>query len=234
MTAMRPLLVRGLALTCLACLGACASAPKGAVEPLAFPALPAAPAAAPTNGAIYQADNSLALFEDRRARRVGDVITINIVEKAAANKQASTSVGRGSSVDDKISALFGLPLTTPVLPLAGRSLNADLSASSSNKFEGKGSSAQSNSFIGTITATVVQVQANGNLVVSGEKRVRINQGEEYIRLAGVVRPESIAADNSVLSTQVANARIEYRGSGSIDEAQRMGWLQRFFMNVWPF
>lgn len=212
-------------------LAGCATAPKGPTEPLAFPALPANPEPAPANGAIYQAQTSMALFEDRRARRVGDVLTINIIEKASASKQASTSLNRASSTDNKISALFGLPLGFG--NIAGGQFTPNLAGSSSNKFEGKGASAQNNSFIGTITATVVQVQANGNLVISGEKHVRINQGTEYIRLAGVVRPESIGPDNTVLSTQVANARIEYRGSGTIDESQRMGWLQRFFMSVWP-
>lgn len=226
------LFVTALVLGCASALSACASAPKGPIEPLVLPATPAAAPAPVANGAIYQPHNNLALFEDRRARRVGDVLTINIIEKASASKQASTSVGRSSSTDNKISALFGLPLGFG--SIGGGQFTPNLGASSDNQFEGKGASAQNNSFVGTITATVVQVQPNGNLVVSGEKHVRINQGTEYIRLAGVVRPESIGPDNTVLSTQVANARIEYRGSGSLDEAQKMGWLQRFFMSVWPF
>lgn len=227
-------LSRAFLLIALLGLGACASTPPEPIQPLAFPATPSAPAPKPADGAIYQAGNGMALFEDRRARRVGDIITVQIVENASANKQASTSTGRSSSVDNKISALFGLPTTTRVLPVIGSSLNGNLGASGDNKFDGKGSSALSNSFVGTITATVVQVQPNGNLVIAGEKHVRLNQGNEYIRLAGVVRPESISADNTVLSTQVADARLEYRGSGVIDDAQKMGWLQRFFLNVWPF
>lgn len=216
-------------------LGACATPPKGPVTQLTPPATPISRDAIPVNGAIYQSLSNRTFFEDRRAHHVGDVITINIVEKAVASKEASTSTGRKSSIDNQIDTLLGLPTTTRPFGLTGGvGLNANVSASGDSSFEGKGSSAQNNSFISTITTTVTEVLPNGNLVVSGEKLVQINQGEEYIRFAGTVRPESVGADNTVLSSQVANARIEYRGSGSIDDNQRMGWLQRAFVQVWPF
>jgi flagellar L-ring protein FlgH len=105
---------------------------------------------------------------------------------------------------------------------------------SSNKFAGQGASSSSNNFTGTITVTVIQVLGNGNMIVSGERQIGINQGSEFVRFSGVVNPTNIINGNTVSSTQVADARIEYRGNGYIDEAQTMGWLSRFFLTVAPF
>jgi flagellar L-ring protein precursor FlgH len=110
----------------------------------------------------------------------------------------------------------------------------DISAGSDNSLDGKGSSSADNNFTGTITVTVTDVLANGNLLVSGEKQVAINQGNEYIRFSGVINPAYVTAGNTVNSVQVADARIEYRGTGYIDEAQQMGWLARFFQIISPF
>jgi flagellar L-ring protein precursor FlgH len=125
-----------------------------------------------------------------------------------------------------VSALAGLP---------GKSfLGAGLNGSSNNSFEGKGESGSNNVFTGNVTVTVVDVLANGNLLVSGEKQVSINQGSEFVRFSGVVNPTTIAAGNTVSSTKVADARIEYKGNGYLDETQTMGWLARFFLTVLPF
>lgn len=110
---------------------------------------------------------------------------------------------------------------------------ADMEASGGNSFNGKGGANASNTFSGTLTVTVDQVLANGNLHVVGEKQIAINQGTEFIRFSGVVNPRTISGSNSVPSTQVADARIEYVGNGYINEAQNMGWLQRFFLNLSP-
>jgi flagellar L-ring protein FlgH len=106
-------------------------------------------------------------------------------------------------------------------------------ANSANAFSGKGASSADNNFTGTITVTVIEVLPNGNLVVSGEKQVAINQGNEFIRFSGVVNATQISGANTVQSTQVADARIEYRANGYIDEAQVMGWLARFFLTFMP-
>lgn len=186
------------------------------------------PAAAPVgNGSIYQAGyTSRSLFEDRRARNVGDTLIIAINEKISASKKSSSAASRKGS--DK--------LDVPILGAlsGGNILRTPLSASSENTFEGKGDSSSNNAFTGTITVTVIEVLPNGNLLVSGEKQMSINQGGEFVRFSGVINPINISSSNSVSSTQVADARMEYKGTGYIDEAQTMGWLARFFMSVSPF
>lgn len=180
----------------------------------------------PGNGAIYQASFVRPLFEDRRARLVGDTISINIVEKTQAAKKSNTGAERSQSFDVSVPTIMQLP---------GKSAQGiALSADDSSKFSGKGESAANNTFTGTITCTVIEVLPNGNLLVSGEKLVAINQGEEFIRFSGIVNPANITAANVVTSTQVADARIEYKANGFIDSAQVMGWLARFFLTFLPF
>lgn len=188
------------------------------------------PQALPATGGIYQPSMARPLFEDRHARNVGDIITINLVERNTAQKNANASAARGSSLTG------GISLTAPnIASLANAKLNglqADVSLDSD--FSGQGAAAANNVFNGTISVTVIEVYPNGNLLVSGEKMVAINQGNEFIRFSGVVNPVTVTAANTVQSTQVADARIEYRGSGFIDEANTMGWLQRFFVAISPF
>ena len=194
---------------------------------------PAPPVAHPqpsTNGAIFQPNhvayaNYQPLFEDRRARNVGDTLTIQINEKLNASKRATTAADRKG----------GLSFVVPEVQLGTRSYpGGSIKADSKNEFEGGGDSAANNVFTGTIAVTVIEVLPNGNLIVAGEKQIGINQGSEFIRLSGVVNPTFILAGNQVSSSTVADARIEYRGSGYIDEAQTMGWLARVFQSVMPF
>lgn len=182
--------------------------------------------AAPANGAIFQATHTRPLFEDRRARNIGDTLTINLVERNAAQKNSNATANRSSSLSGGITSLSRVPLSG----LAG--LNAE--AGMDSGFSGQGGAAANNAFNGTITVTVIEVYPNGNLLVSGEKQLAINQGNEFIRFSGVINPDTVTAANTVQSTQVADARIEYKGSGFIDESQRMGWLQRFFVALLPF
>jgi flagellar L-ring protein precursor FlgH len=182
--------------------------------------------APPANGSIYQPGVSRTLFEDRRARYVGDTMTIVISERTAASTQSNTSVSRSGSISAAVPVVKGLP---------GKSLQGmELSASSENSFEGEGDAAANNVFNGNIAVTVVEVLGNGNLLVSGEKQIAIGHGTEYIRLSGVVNPYFISTANTINSANVADARIEYKASGAISEAQVMGWLARFFMTVLPF
>lgn len=179
-----------------------------------------------TTGSIYQAGVSRTLFEDRRARYVGDTMTIGIAENTSASTKSNTNASRASSITASVPTVAGLP---------GKSLQGlDLSASSSNSLAGKGDAAANNVFTGNITVTVIEVLPNGNLLVSGEKQVSIGAGTEYIRLSGIVNPYFINAANTISSAQVADARIEYKEAGVISEAQVMGWLARFFMSVLPF
>ena len=180
----------------------------------------------PAPGAIYQeGGRGNALFEDRRPRHVGDILTIVISEKVNASKNSGSSASRTG----KANVAMG------VVPnfLGGLLGGLDASISGDNSLNGKGGSNAANNFSTVITVTVVNVLRNGNLVVSGEKQMLINQGTEFIRFSGVVNPQTVVGNNTVLSTQVADARIEYSAKGYINEAQTMGWLQRFFLNVMP-
>lgn len=185
------------------------------------------PAINQENGAIYQPGTArLALFEDRRARFIGDTLTIVLEERTSASKRTNSAANRSSE------ASIGIPRITklPGAPLVG----ADLAASTDSTFEGGGNSAANNAFTGNVAVTVIDVYPNGNLLVSGEKQITINQGTEFIRFSGVVNPVNIGSANTVSSTRVADARMEYKGRGYLSEAQTMGWLQRLFLSVSPF
>lgn len=221
------------AAVCLAAAGCNTVPPTQIHQPMtARPAPVPQPQLQASNGSIYQAAQTPSvyhgyrpLFEDRRARSVGDTLVIQINEKTAASKKSDSSAERNQNSTLGVSSLAGLP---------GKSfLNSSLDASSANKFDGKGAATSNNDFIGTITVTVTEVLPNGNLLVSGEKQIGINQGSEFVRFSGVVNPSTITG-NAVSSSQVADARMEYRANGYLDEAQTMGWLNRFFLNVLPF
>ena len=179
-----------------------------------------------TPGAIFNAAAARTLFEDRRARYVGDTLTINVAEKTSAAKNSQTKAERTSTVDNSLPTILGLPFKS----LQGLALGAD----SSTKFDGKGQNSSTNDFTSTITVTVIEVYPNGNLLVSGEKQIGLKDGEEFIRFSGVVNPITISVSNTVQSTQVADARLEYKANGFVDTAQVMGWLGRFFLTFLPF
>jgi flagellar L-ring protein precursor FlgH len=191
-------------------------------------ARPAQVARAPQqNGAIFQDGVSYRpLFEDRRARYVGDTLTILISEKTTASRDSANAATRSASTSFAVPVVQGLPFKG----MQG----AQLEANAKSDLNAKDQAAANNLFTGSIAVTVIDVLPNGNLVVAGEKQIGINQGSEFIRLSGVVNPTFIFANNQVSSTTVADARIEYRGSGYIDEAQTMGWLARVFQSVMPF
>jgi flagellar L-ring protein precursor FlgH len=207
-------------------LSACTTVPPTNVhQPMTARPAPRGENPAP-NGSIYQAGVSRTLFEDRRARYVGDTLTITITETTSASTASNTKASRSGSISASVPTVSGLP---------GKSLQGlELSASSDITHDGKGDAAAKNAFTGSITVTVIEVLANGNLLVSGEKQVSVGAGTEYIRLSGVVNPYFINAANTISSTNVADARIEYKESGVISEAQVMGWLARFFLSTLPF
>lgn len=181
------------------------------------------------NGAIYQAGYDVALFENSTARRVGDIVTIRLVENTNASKSSSTTTKKSTSLDLPGPILGGRPVTVNGTPILEASLDND------SAFDGAGSSKQSNQLTGDITVAVVKRLANGNLVVRGQKWVGINQGREYIRIQGVIRPIDVQPDNSIESTKVANASISYGGRGALADANAQGWLSRFFNSPWtPF
>jgi len=187
----------------------------------------------PADGAIFHAGiNERPLFEDKRARNIGDILTINIVEKVTGDRKSNS----GSTFAN--SATVNTPGVT-VGALAKVLLKAfSVTGSSDNSATTTGSGAASANMTGTITVTVIDVLANGNLQVSGEKQVALNNSDEFIRFSGVVNPITISNLNAVQSTQVADARIEYKNAGAMSEvikdAQSLGILGRFFMSVLPF
>ncbi|MDE2297042.1 MAG: flagellar basal body L-ring protein FlgH [Burkholderiales bacterium] len=179
------------------------------------------------NGAIFQAGQYRPLFEDHRARLVGDTITVQIVEKVSATQVSTSSIDKGGAIAAGVTAIPGVAGNSF---LAGR---ASLGLTSSNTFAGKGSTANSNDFSGTITATVIEVLPNGHLIVSGEKQIGVNHNVDVLRFSGQVDPHAIQPGNVVASAQIANVRIEQRGRGQQADAQGIGWLGRFFLNVLP-
>jgi len=181
---------------------------------------------ASANGSIYQATNSRPLFEDRRARFVGDTITVTITESTSASAKSNNKLDKTNTATASVNALSGLP---------GKGLlGLNLDASSANAFSGKGEAANNNVFTGNMTVTVIDVMPNGNLLVSGEKQLAIGHEQEFVRVSGVVNPSFIDFSNTIASSKIADARIEYKSSGQISEGQIMGWLARFFLNVMPF
>ncbi|WP_250526382.1 flagellar basal body L-ring protein FlgH [Caballeronia sp. GAWG2-1] len=211
-----------------AALAACGLVPK---EPIIQQPMTARPPQPPIGtrspGAIYNAGYAgRPLFEDQRPRNVGDILTIVISENVNATKSSAANTNRTGT------GAFAVPTVPGVF--GGLFNNTNLSATGANKFTAGGGASAANTFSGTLTVTVTEVMSNGNLMVSGEKQMLINQGNEYVRFSGVVNPTTISGSNTVYSTQIADAKIEYSAKGYIDEAQNMGWLQRFFLNVAPF
>jgi len=206
----------------VALLAGCAVTPDSIIQqPSSARPLPA-PTNAKQDGAIFNAAAYEPLFEDKRARHIGDIMTIAINENTAAAKQGASSASKDGSVDASVGSWLGSPIP-----------KANFSASSSDQYEDKSAVKSSNNFSGIISVTVIDVLANGNLVVSGEKQISLDKGSEFVRFSGVVNPDYIRAGNVVSSTQVADARIEYRTNSRIDASQVMSILTRFFLSFAP-
>ena len=184
------------------------------------------------NGGIYNNQTAMVLFETPRARRVGDVLTILLVENTQAQKRAENSSSKENTATITNPTIFGNPLNVGV---DGKRYNFGFSNTSSRDFEADSESRQNNQLTGNISVTVHKVLSNGNLMVQGEKWVEINTGNEYIRLSGIVRAQDITPENTVTSDRVANARIAYSGTGQNHEGQNMGWLSKFlWSSIFPF
>jgi flagellar L-ring protein precursor FlgH len=217
-----------------AALQACAVAPTSKIS--YAPTRPQPEMLPPaTQGAIFQAGQEISLFQDAKARRVGDIITVVLVEQTSASKKADTTTSKKQDIAMANPTILGAPLSFNMPGNPKRDLNLDTSITGTRDFAGAGDSSQSNKLDGNVTVTVAEVLSNGNLIVRGEKRVTINQGDEYIQFSGIVRPADIGSDNTVLSTLVADAKISYTGSGMLDDVNGNGWLARVFNSKWwPF
>jgi len=223
---MRALLSKVLvSLAVLAAVVGC-SANRSEVRQLAAPMTrpPVDMPAPQATGAIYRPDlQQRTLFDDRRARRLGDTLTIVLQERVTSSKQAATELKRGESNDISVGNVSGLPLKT----LQGVGFTSDTNLNADNS----GSSSRSGNFTGTIAVTVAEVLPNGNLLVSGDKQIQINTGVEHLRFSGIVNPVDVRPNNTVLSTAVANARLEYREDGFIGDNTIVGGLMRLFIKA---
>jgi flagellar L-ring protein precursor FlgH len=184
---------------------------------------------AQSSGSIYQAGYDMRLFEDNKAMRVGDILTITFNEKTQATKKDDLNSKKDNQISFTAPSLFGMAVST----MTGQDLKTKVA--SNNEFKGAGSADQSNSLTGDISVTVVEQLPNGNLRVRGEKRVTLNQGDEYVRLSGIVRPVDVDPNNTVSSDKVADATIMYTGNGAMADASKMGWFSRILYSPWfPF
>lgn len=211
-------------------LGGCSSTyepPVQANDPRFAPIVPEYPREqVAQNGALFQPQFANSLYSDVTARRVGDIITVQLRENTNASKSADTTTSKESGA--KVDPILGLGN----LPMKLGPETIQLSMNSTNEFTGDAQANQSNSLTGNISVTVVDVLPNQNLVIRGEKWMTLNSGDEYIRLTGIIRPVDVSPQNIIESTKIANARIQYSGTGSFARAQEKGWLTRFFDSSW--
>lgn len=213
-----------LLMLAVATLGACAS--NSVEDGFSYNPVPVREAyPEPMDGSIYRSGTEVRLFEDLKAGRVGDILTVRLTEKTNATKSSQTQTSKQTVATLANPTIFGRPITKNGVPLFSGSLDGQSS------FDGQGNSAQSNSLTGEITVTVIERLPNGNLVIQGEKWLTINQGREFIRVTGIIRPNDIETDNSVSSTRIANAQIAYSAKGALADANRMGLLARFFNSM---
>ncbi len=180
------------------------------------------------SGSLFQ-ERSISLYEDPKPYRIGDILTIILNEKTSASKKAGTSTKKEDEIVTANPTLFGVQPT-----FKGNNI-LEFSVAPEREFAGEADSSQSNSLTGEITVTVVDILPNGNLVVQGEKWFTLNQGKEYIRIAGVVRPQDVFADNTLPSSKLADAQIAYSGEGFLADANTQGWFGQFMNGKWwPF
>ncbi|BCA29685.1 MULTISPECIES: flagellar basal body L-ring protein FlgH [Pseudomonadaceae] len=222
-------------------LAGCVAPPPKPNDPYYAPVLPRTPMpAAQNNGAIYQPGFETNLYNDRKAYRVGDIITITLNERTQASKNANSQIQKNSKANIGLTSLFGGGVSisnpsTKLNPLEAEDLTLSAGYNGTRDANGTSKVGQSNSLTGSITVTVSEVMPNGILAVRGEKWLTLNTGDELVRIAGLVRADDIGTDNTVSSTRVADARITYSGTGAFADASQPGWFDRFFMSpLWPF
>ena len=178
----------------------------------------------PSNGAIFSTSSTGLFSSDRRAKKVGDILSVTLSETFSSSKGATNSSAKADTIGAEVGPTG---IMRNFAGLGG-------SASKTNSFSGSMATSQSNSLSGTISATVVRVFPNGNLEIKGQKKLRITEGTEYIRLSGIIRPQDISTSNTVSSTKIAEAQIEYVGAGILDSASKPGWGSALFRAISPF
>jgi flagellar L-ring protein precursor FlgH len=224
-------MIKYIALASVVLLIGCSSTPKKPIEDDPFYA-PVYPDTIPTQvaatGSIYLDSQASSLYSDIRAHRVGDIITVTLKESTQASKSANNEIKKDTDLSVEPIYAGGKNISISGVPI-------DLGYGDSMNTKRESDADQSNSLNGSISANVIQVLSNGNLVIRGEKWISINNGDEFIRITGMIRSEDINPDNTIDSTRVANARIQYSGTGTFADVQKVGWLSSFFMSEWwPF
>lgn len=231
---MRRLLTFAAAAVLLAATGCATPAPKR-IDTSAIPVQGATEPA--TKGSIWPGATSRnSLFQDLRARNVGDIVTVVISEKTSAIKGATTSTGRSSSTDIGISKFLGIPTDFRMKDFlgTGSAFSPEIAESYDAQFDGQGTTKRTGELSAVISTRVVKVLSNGNLVIEGKKDTVVNNELQFLVLSGIIRPDDITDSNTVLSNQISDARIEYSGRGVVADEQRPGWMRRILDNAWPF
>ena len=191
------------------------------------------PPATRTEGSLFSDDLRPDLFTDLRAQNVGDIVTINVVESSKASKQAKTKLGRESTIGGGVQALLGFESE---IPGQASTPTADglVKGAFTSELNGSGKTTRTESMTAQISARVLKILPNGNLVIRGSREITVNYEKQYIVIQGVIRPQDISPDNTILSNYIADARIDYTGKGDISRQQRQGWLARGINYIWPF
>lgn len=214
-------------------LNACASQPPLPDDPYYAPVMALRDAPATTeNGSLYSDNSAITLFTDRKASRVGDIINVILQEQTTSKKSSNIDLTKDNTIE--IGGASDSPLVLGTTPGVGN-ISLVTGVDGEREFKGEAEADQSNQLRGNISVTVVDVYPNGTLLVRGEKWLTLNSGDEYIRLSGLIRPDDVTPENTVISTKIANARITYSGTGTFANSQQMGWLGKFFNSpIWPF
>jgi len=224
-----------LSLTVAICTSGCATPQPKKLHLADIPVQSATTPASP--GSIWPGETSRnALFQDLRARNIGDIVTIEVVEKTSAINGGNTSTARKSSDDIAISKFLGLPTNFGMRNFLGQGnpFSPEIQSSYDSKFDGSGTTKRSGELNAVISTRVTDILQNGNLVIEGKKDTVVNNELQYIVLSGIIRPEDINEHNSIPSTLISDARIEYSGRGVVADEQSPGWMRRILDNVWPF
>ena len=190
------------------------------------------PAVSYANGSIWQASTP-GLVDDMKARRIGDTLTVVIIEQTSASKAATTATGRSGSVTAGVPNFLGMETNMTGIK-NWMDMSKLISASTDSKYNSSKSTTRKDNLTATITARVIDVLPNGNLLIEGKRNVKVNNEDQVILLEGTVRPRDISPENLINSAQVADARITYSGNGVISDRQRPGWLMNIVDFVWPF
>ncbi|MGX9461065.1 flagellar basal body L-ring protein FlgH [Shewanella sp. A14] len=224
-------MIKYIALASIVLLVGCSSTQKKPIadDPFYAPVYPdTTPTQVAATGSIFLDSQASSLYSDIRAHRVGDIITVTLKESTQASKSANNEIKKGSDLNLEPVYAGGKNVSISGVPI-------DLGYSDSMNTKRESDADQSNSLDGSISANIIQVLSNGNLVIRGEKWISINNGDEFIRVTGMIRSQDINPDNTIDSTRVANARIQYSGTGTFADSQKVGWLSSFFMSDWwPF